>query len=168
MTNRKMQNSTAYKTYLAIATGAATPKKARKFKKHASPSKKKVLVVVEEPAEKPIKKPSPKRYSVENDIKQSKRETTIHQVSGLSKGADLEPEVPDEQKGKSINTSEGTSSKQRLLDVSKADSSESEYKSYGDSDNDNDQQSDDERTESSDDKSALLRILPNILLLLYL
>ncbi|GJU28799.1 hypothetical protein Tco_1172388 [Tanacetum coccineum] len=30
--------------------------------------------------------------SVENDIKQSKQETTIHQVSGLSKGADLEPE----------------------------------------------------------------------------
>nr|GEZ50697.1 hypothetical protein [Tanacetum cinerariifolium] len=31
-TNQKMQNSPAYKTYLAYATGAATPKKARKFK----------------------------------------------------------------------------------------------------------------------------------------
>ncbi|GJW94376.1 hypothetical protein Tco_0174048 [Tanacetum coccineum] len=66
---------------------------------------------------------------LKNDIKQSKRETTIHQVSGLSKGADLEPKVPDEQKGKSINTSKGTGSKPGVPDVSKADSSESEYES---------------------------------------
>ncbi|GKB74044.1 hypothetical protein Tco_0935456 [Tanacetum coccineum] len=53
MTNRKMLNSTTYKTYLAFATGATTPKKARKFKKPTSPSKKKTLVVVEEPSKKP-------------------------------------------------------------------------------------------------------------------
>ncbi|GJZ08612.1 hypothetical protein Tco_0542895 [Tanacetum coccineum] len=33
MTNQQMRDSPAYKTYLAFATGAATPKKARKFKK---------------------------------------------------------------------------------------------------------------------------------------
>ncbi|GJY54499.1 hypothetical protein Tco_0446163 [Tanacetum coccineum] len=43
MTNQKMQNSHAYKTYLAYATRATTPKKARKFKKPASPLKKKSL-----------------------------------------------------------------------------------------------------------------------------
>ncbi|GJX54552.1 retrovirus-related pol polyprotein from transposon TNT 1-94 [Tanacetum coccineum] len=39
MTNQQMRDSPAYKTYLAFATGAVTPKKARKFKKPASPSK---------------------------------------------------------------------------------------------------------------------------------
>ncbi|GJW91891.1 hypothetical protein Tco_0169444 [Tanacetum coccineum] len=63
MSNKKMQNSTTYKTYLAFATGAATPKKARKFKKHASSSKKKTLVVVEEPAEKLAKKPAARRQT---------------------------------------------------------------------------------------------------------
>ncbi|GKF43026.1 hypothetical protein Tco_0126368, partial [Tanacetum coccineum] len=42
---------------------AATPKRERKFKKHASPSKKKALVVVEEHAEKPVKKPAARRRS---------------------------------------------------------------------------------------------------------
>nr|GEX23340.1 hypothetical protein [Tanacetum cinerariifolium] len=51
-----MRDSPTYKTYLSFATGAATPKKVRKFKKPASFSKKKALVAVEEPAEKPIKK----------------------------------------------------------------------------------------------------------------
>nr|GFA25673.1 hypothetical protein [Tanacetum cinerariifolium] len=50
-------------TYLAFTIRAATPKKARKIKKHASSSKKKALVVVKEPADKPIKKPVAKRQS---------------------------------------------------------------------------------------------------------
>ncbi|GKD34295.1 hypothetical protein Tco_1249804, partial [Tanacetum coccineum] len=61
--NQQMRDSLAYKTYLAFATGAATPMKSRKFKKHASPSKKKALVVVEEHAEKPVKKPAARRQS---------------------------------------------------------------------------------------------------------
>ncbi|GKC88859.1 hypothetical protein Tco_1149508 [Tanacetum coccineum] len=39
MTNQQMRDSPAYKTYPTFATGAATPKKARKFKKPTSPSK---------------------------------------------------------------------------------------------------------------------------------
>ncbi|GKD48258.1 hypothetical protein Tco_1277234, partial [Tanacetum coccineum] len=58
-------DSKAYKTYLAFATGQATPKKARKFKKIASPSKK-LSLVLEEPAEKPkrAKKPAKKSTTV--------------------------------------------------------------------------------------------------------
>ncbi|GJW01717.1 hypothetical protein Tco_1556968 [Tanacetum coccineum] len=41
--------------------GATTPKKARKFKKPASPSKKKILVIIKEPAKKPAKKPTARR-----------------------------------------------------------------------------------------------------------
>nr|GEV99540.1 hypothetical protein [Tanacetum cinerariifolium] len=185
MTNRKMLNSTAYKTYLAFATGAITPKKARKFKKHASLSKNKTLVAIKEPAEKPTKKPATKRQSagvqirdtpgvsvskkktltkterskgiellsdatlleeaqLKKAIKQSKRETNIHQAGGSRKGAGLEPKVPDEQKGKSTDTSKGIDLIQGVLNVSKADYSESEYESWGDSDDD-DQQNDDEQ-----------------------
>ncbi|GJS65801.1 hypothetical protein Tco_0680365 [Tanacetum coccineum] len=127
MTNRKMRNSTAYKTYLTFATRATTPKKARKLKKLASPSKKKTLVVKKAPAKTERSKgigllseaALPKKAQIKKAIKQSKRETFIHQASGSSEGADLESE--------------------------------------GDSDDDNDDddhQSNDERTESNDDKSV--------------
>ncbi|GKE73766.1 hypothetical protein Tco_1535807, partial [Tanacetum coccineum] len=77
---------------------------------------------------------------------------------GSSEGADLESEVLDEPKGKSIDTSERTSLKPRVPDMSKVDSSESKYESWGDSDDDNDnddQQSDDERIESNDDDKTV-------------
>nr|GEV41948.1 retrovirus-related Pol polyprotein from transposon TNT 1-94 [Tanacetum cinerariifolium] len=59
-------------------------------------------------------------------IKQSKREINIHQVGGSSEGADIETEVPDEQKGKSSDSSEGTGLILGVPDVSKADSSKSD------------------------------------------
>ncbi|GKF23506.1 hypothetical protein Tco_0075828, partial [Tanacetum coccineum] len=54
--------SKAYKTYLDFATGKATPKKSRKFKKVASPLRKLSPVLEEEPAVKPkrAKKPAKK------------------------------------------------------------------------------------------------------------
>ncbi|GJX09384.1 hypothetical protein Tco_0199243 [Tanacetum coccineum] len=61
MTNQKMQASPAYKTYLAFVTGAATPKKARKFKKPASPLEKRTLVTVEEEEPEPAKKVVPSK-----------------------------------------------------------------------------------------------------------
>ncbi|GKF21131.1 hypothetical protein Tco_0069769, partial [Tanacetum coccineum] len=48
MTNQQMRDSIAYKTYLAYANGVTSPKMKRKFKKPASPSKKRTLVTVEE------------------------------------------------------------------------------------------------------------------------
>ncbi|GKC23656.1 hypothetical protein Tco_1025806, partial [Tanacetum coccineum] len=47
MINQAIQDSKEYKIYLAFATGEATPKKARMFKKIASPSKKQTLVLEE-------------------------------------------------------------------------------------------------------------------------
>nr|GFD56943.1 hypothetical protein [Tanacetum cinerariifolium] len=55
--------SLSYKTFLAYAIGIIPSKKARKFKKSASPSKKKTIVAVEEPVEKPTKKPAARRQS---------------------------------------------------------------------------------------------------------
>ncbi|GKE90257.1 hypothetical protein Tco_1567732, partial [Tanacetum coccineum] len=61
-----IKESKAYKTYLDFATGKATPKKARKFKKVASPSKKLYPVLEEEPTKKPkqAKKPAKKSTTV--------------------------------------------------------------------------------------------------------
>nr|GEU66883.1 retrovirus-related Pol polyprotein from transposon TNT 1-94 [Tanacetum cinerariifolium] len=153
MTNQKMQNSSAYKTYLAYATEAATPKKARKFKKPACPLTKRTLVTVKEGEPKPAKKvKAPAKAAKSNGIdllseaalleeaqlkkalKKSKQETSIHQAGGSSEGADFESKVPDEPKGKSIETSKGTSLKLGVPNVSKTDSSKSEiYKElYGD------------------------------------
>nr|GEU59818.1 hypothetical protein [Tanacetum cinerariifolium] len=83
MTNQKMLDSDAYKTYLAYATGASSPKMKKKLKKPTSPLKKKTLVIIEKEEPEPAKK------------------------------------VPDEPKGKSINTNEGTGLKPGVPDVSK-------------------------------------------------
>nr|GFC37350.1 hypothetical protein [Tanacetum cinerariifolium] len=129
MTNQQMRDSTAYKTYLAYATGATSPKMRRKFKKPASPSKKRTLVTIEEeepePAKKvvPSKKPAAKRQyageaQLKKSLKRSKRETNIHQAISSSEGADFESEGSYEPKGKSIDTHEGTGLKPRAPDVS--------------------------------------------------
>ncbi|GKB98614.1 hypothetical protein Tco_0984751 [Tanacetum coccineum] len=52
MINQDIKDSKAYKTYLAYATRVDTPKKARKFKKPASPLKKQTLVLEDKPAKK--------------------------------------------------------------------------------------------------------------------
>ncbi|GKE06662.1 hypothetical protein Tco_1398680, partial [Tanacetum coccineum] len=70
---------------------------------------------------------------------------------GSSEGADFESEVPDEPKDKSIDTSEGTGLKPGVLDVSKGDSSESEYESWGNSGDEANVQ-DDEDVQDSDDE----------------
>nr|GEV98134.1 hypothetical protein [Tanacetum cinerariifolium] len=153
-----MRNSTTYKTYLAFATRVPTLTKARKFKKPASPSKTKTLVDKKSPVKSERSKGIEllskaallEKARLKKAIKQSKQKTNIHQAGGSSEGADLESEFPDEPKGKSFDTSEGTGLIPRVPDVSKADSSKSEYESWGDSDDDNDDdhhQSDDEQTE---------------------
>ncbi|GJY07105.1 hypothetical protein Tco_0374159 [Tanacetum coccineum] len=172
MTTPKIRDSPAYQTYLAFATGAATPKSKRIYKKPASPSKKRTLVTVEEeepePAKKsiPSKKPAAKRQSaggiellsdaaileeaqLKKALKRSKRETNIHQACGSSEGADFKSEVPDEPKGKLIDTSEGSGLKPGVPDVSKGDSSKSEYESWGDSGDEANVQ-DDEDVQDSD------------------
>ncbi|GKC13115.1 hypothetical protein Tco_1009897 [Tanacetum coccineum] len=66
MINQDVKDSKAYNTYYDFATGKATPKKEREFKKVASPSRKLSLVLEEEPAEKPkrAKKPAKKSATV--------------------------------------------------------------------------------------------------------
>ncbi|GKA04875.1 hypothetical protein Tco_0683995 [Tanacetum coccineum] len=172
ITNQKMRNSPAYKTYLAYATGAATPKKAKKFKKPASPSKKRTLVTIEEeepePAKKVVltKKSSRKQSTsvqirdtpieeaqVKKVLKRSRRETTIHQAGGSGDGTGSKLGVPDEPKGKSVDTNEETCLKLGVLDVSKVESSKSKYDSWGDSGDEANVQGDDEDTNDDEEES---------------
>ncbi|GKD97821.1 hypothetical protein Tco_1381718, partial [Tanacetum coccineum] len=62
MINDDIKLSTAYKTYLEYATGKVPPKKARKFKKPASPKLKNVLASPKEPTQKSkrVKRPAKK------------------------------------------------------------------------------------------------------------
>ncbi|GKA19814.1 hypothetical protein Tco_0699729 [Tanacetum coccineum] len=66
MINQDIKDSKAYRTYLYLATRKLTPKKSRKFKKVASPSKKLSPILEKEPAEKPkrAKKPAKKSTTV--------------------------------------------------------------------------------------------------------
>ncbi|GJU81894.1 retrovirus-related pol polyprotein from transposon TNT 1-94 [Tanacetum coccineum] len=101
MTNKEMQNSPVYQTYLASATGAATPKKARKFKKHASPSKKKTLIITEELVRKPAKKLKPAKKDVPSK-KPSRKQSTgvqIRDTPGVSVSKKKAPATTDRSKG---------------------------------------------------------------------
>ncbi|GJZ75458.1 hypothetical protein Tco_0639923 [Tanacetum coccineum] len=79
MINQAIQDSKEYKIYLVFANREATPRKARKFKKIASPTKKQILVLEEEPAKKskrakhpkPAKKSAPAKKDVSSSRKQS-------------------------------------------------------------------------------------------------
>nr|GEU77602.1 retrovirus-related Pol polyprotein from transposon TNT 1-94 [Tanacetum cinerariifolium] len=125
-------------TYLAYATGAASPKMKRKLKKPASPLKKRTLVTIEEeepePAKKvvPTKKPATKRHKG---------------IKFLSDAALLEE--AQLKKALKRNISEGTGLKPGVPDVSKGDSFESEYESWGDS---GDEDADDQQEEIQDDE----------------
>ncbi|GKB09789.1 hypothetical protein Tco_0843712 [Tanacetum coccineum] len=146
-------------------SSAPTPKKARKFKKPTSPLKKKTHT----PGVSVSKKKTPTKVArskgiellsdaalleeaqLKKALRRIKRETTILQAGGSSEGADFNTEVPDEPKGKSINTSEGTGVKPGVPVVSTPDSSKSENESWGDSGDEANEQGDDEADEQSDD-----------------
>ncbi|GKB84207.1 hypothetical protein Tco_0956479, partial [Tanacetum coccineum] len=70
MINQDVKDSKSYKTYYEFDNGKATPKKTRKFKKVASPSRKLSPVLEEEPAEKPkrAKKPAKKSTTVRTAV----------------------------------------------------------------------------------------------------
>ncbi|GKC49847.1 hypothetical protein Tco_1072592, partial [Tanacetum coccineum] len=179
MINDDINQSQAYKTYIDYATGKVPPKKARNFKKPASPKLKTIpaspkeptqkgkrvkrptkkattassidVVIRDTPANSILKKKGPAKADKGNGIellfdaalledaqlkktlRKSKKETYKLQASGSSEGADFESEVPDEQTGKTKDTSEETGMKPGVLDMSKVNSSDCDNESWGDS-----------------------------------
>ncbi|GKD90919.1 hypothetical protein Tco_1366426, partial [Tanacetum coccineum] len=176
MTNQKMRNSRAYNTYLAYATRAATPKKARKFKKPTSPSKKRTLVTLEE------EKPEPaKKFTLTK--KSSRKQSTgvqIRDTPGMSVSKNKAPATTDKSKGIDLlskaalleeaqvkkvltrsqqeitihqagSSGDGTGSKPGVLDEPKGKSVDTN-KGTGDSGDEANVQGDDEDFQDSDDE----------------
>nr|GFA12473.1 hypothetical protein [Tanacetum cinerariifolium] len=84
MINQAIKDSKAYKIYLDFVTKKATPKKARKFKKNASPSQKLTIVLEEEHAKKPkrAKKPKPvKQAKIAKKAALAKKSSTMQTTS---------------------------------------------------------------------------------------
>ncbi|GJV88624.1 hypothetical protein Tco_1532562 [Tanacetum coccineum] len=145
--NQDINDSKAYKTYLEFATGKATPKKARKFKKVASPSKKLSLVLEEELAEKPKRAKKPAKKSKTVPI----AGVVIRDTPGVSVSKKKAPtKVLDEQQDKTAGINEGTGTKPGVLDVPK-DQSKSENESWGNSEDDDSHDYDSDDASIDDD-----------------
>ncbi|GJR81614.1 hypothetical protein Tco_0152399 [Tanacetum coccineum] len=91
----------------------------------------------------------------------SKRETHKLQASGSSEGVDFESEIPDEQTGKTKDTSEGTGVKPGVPDVSKEDSSDSDDDSWGNSEDENDYFNDENDDGGNDVDSIMIDVVVN-------
>nr|GEY07289.1 hypothetical protein [Tanacetum cinerariifolium] len=143
MINQAIKDSKAYKTYYDFAIGKATPKKARKYNKVASPTRKLSPVLEEEPTKAPPKGDRGKYIELLFDA-------TLLEAA----------QVLYESQYKKTGTNEGTGTKPRVPDVPKY-LSESKNESWGDSGNDksNDDHSDevtkdDVKSDANEDKEA--------------
>ncbi|GKD04912.1 hypothetical protein Tco_1179886 [Tanacetum coccineum] len=136
--NQAIKDSKEYKIYLAYATGTATPKKERKFKKPASPSKKQTLEDVSS------KKPSRKKSTgvqIKDILDVSMLKKKALATTDRSKGIDLLSEaalLEDAQLKKALKRS-------------KRDTTIKQNKFWGDSGDEENEQGDDESNEQSDD-----------------
>ncbi|GJW55319.1 hypothetical protein Tco_0099404 [Tanacetum coccineum] len=143
----EMKETKAYKTYLGFASGATPPKKARKFKKPASPKLTTVPVSTEEPTGKSKRIPvSKKKEKV--DVTQGKG---IELLSHVDLNEDTQFE---EVRKKSIrdfhNTHPSGSSESRRND--EYDSNNKQESNGKDSDQKND--SDDDKTQSDNENES--------------
>ncbi|GJU47921.1 retrovirus-related pol polyprotein from transposon TNT 1-94 [Tanacetum coccineum] len=174
MINQDIKDSKAYKNYLAFATRQATPKKARKFKKIDSPSKK----LSPNLEEQPTKNPKRAKKLVKKSTTVPTAGFVIRDTPGVSVSKKKAPAKVDRGKGmdflfeaalledaqlkKALKKSKqdnhtihasgsGTSTKPGVPDVPK-DKSKSENESWGDSDDDsNNDDSDDATNDDNDD-----------------
>ncbi|GKG46364.1 hypothetical protein Tco_0501210, partial [Tanacetum coccineum] len=90
-------DSPAYKNYLAFATGAASPKKARKFKKPASTSRKRRLVTIAEEEPELAKKD----VTIKKTSRKQSFDVQIRDTPGVSVSKKKTPATTD--RSKSIN-----------------------------------------------------------------
>ncbi|GJW53912.1 hypothetical protein Tco_0097997 [Tanacetum coccineum] len=177
MINQDIIDSKDYKTYFNFSTGKVPPKKARKYKKPASPKLKTFPASTKEPTQKGKDtqdvSTSKKKASAKADrekgiellsdaalfedaqmkkaLKKSRRESHKLQASGSSEGVDFESEVLDKPTGKPKDTSKGTGVKPGVPDVSKEDSTDSEAESQGDSEEDSDDVNEENNNDDDDE-----------------
>nr|GFA12076.1 hypothetical protein [Tanacetum cinerariifolium] len=137
MINRDIKDSKAYKTYYDFATRKATPKKARKYTKVASPSRILSLVLEEEPALKPKKA----KKSSKNSTIVPTTSVVIRDTPGVSVSKKKAPAKVDRGKGMDILSDAS------LLEAAQGDSKDD----YNDDDNDDVSKGDDDKAGSDDD-----------------
>nr|GEU77073.1 hypothetical protein [Tanacetum cinerariifolium] len=130
--------------FLCYQCGAKEPKKARKFKKHASPQLKTIPISPKEPAKKPGK--------AKKDVTSTKKKTT--KAKPTKKKAPVKADkvkgVSDELQRKISSTNEGTCAKPGVADVPTYDS-KSDKESWGDSGKEDDDDEDDIENDDEDD-----------------
>ncbi|GJW59311.1 hypothetical protein Tco_0106042 [Tanacetum coccineum] len=158
MSSPEMWETKAYKTYLGYATGVTPPKKAQKFKKHASPKLSTVPASPEEPTRKSkrVKRPTKKSFNAskagvvirETHVKylSKKKEKMIVEKR---KGIDLLFEVAlieeaHATKMKPSVTNEGTGVKPGVLDVTEEESTKKRDSGDDNSQSDSEKGSDSE------------------------
>ncbi|GKB46229.1 hypothetical protein Tco_0896982 [Tanacetum coccineum] len=180
MLNEDILNSTAYKTYYAYASDAKEPKKARKFKKPASPKLKTIPVSPKEHTKKPTKKSEPAKKVVPTmkSSRKSQAGVIIKDTPGVSVSKKKTPAKGKRSKGIEIlsdvalteatqlkeisGTDEGTGTKPGVPDIPKYDSENDNDNNDDDNDDDdgnhddNDDDSYHERTESDRDENPNL------------
>nr|GEX77579.1 hypothetical protein [Tanacetum cinerariifolium] len=172
MINQDIKDSKAYKTYYDFATGKVPPKKARKYKKVSSPSKKLFIVKEAEPIKKGkrVKRPAKKSTTAPTasvvikdtlgvSVSKKKAPAKVNRIKvieilydvALSEVAQLKETIKRSKKDCHISQASGLG----VLDVPTYDS-ESENKSWGDSedDNDDDNKGDDDMADSDDDGNS--------------
>nr|GEW60662.1 retrovirus-related Pol polyprotein from transposon TNT 1-94 [Tanacetum cinerariifolium] len=183
-------------TYYNFATGKVKAKKARKFKKPASPRLKTIPSSPKEHTQKGnrVKKSTKKTSTMstasvvikdaldvsvskkkgttkpnrgkgiellsdaalleetqmKKALKKSRRETHKLQASSSNEEADFELEVSDESTSKPKDTSEGTGVKPRVLDAFKEDSFDGEAESWGDSEEESDDDNEEDDSDNDD------------------
>nr|GEZ77086.1 hypothetical protein [Tanacetum cinerariifolium] len=169
MINDDIKFYTAYKTYLDYAIGKVPPKKARKFKKAASPKLKTVPASPKEPSQKGSElKDLPKRpllsqqpvlsseillMSAEEKLRKSKQETHKLQASGSSEGVDFESEVPDKPIGKTKETSDSKDESDDVYDEENNDDDDGNDDDSGNDDDGGNDAQDSEQANLDDDEN---------------
>ncbi|GJZ08844.1 hypothetical protein Tco_0543127 [Tanacetum coccineum] len=156
LTSPEMKETKAYKTYLGFASGATPPKKARKFKKPASPKLTAVPVSTEEPTRKSkrVKRPAKKtnkaptrgvviRETPKIPVSKKKEKKSMRDFhkTHLSGSGTVTKTALSAAKIKTSVTSEGIGVKPGVPDVTEEESSKSEVVSWGnDKDDSNNEQ----------------------------
>nr|GEW44169.1 retrovirus-related Pol polyprotein from transposon TNT 1-94 [Tanacetum cinerariifolium] len=168
MINQDIKDSKAYKTYYDFATGKVPPRKERKYKKVASPSRK--LSPIKEA--KLVKKAIRVKRHAKKSTTAPTTGVAIRDTPGVSVSKKKPPTKADRSKGieiqsdvtlsKAAQLKEATKRSKKDFHISQASGSgvsdvptydfESENKSWGDSEDDNDDDSDDDN-KGEDDKA---------------
>ncbi|GJS90563.1 hypothetical protein Tco_0773199 [Tanacetum coccineum] len=161
MINQAIKDSKAYKIYLDFATGKATPKKARKFKKIASPSQKLTTTALAKKSSNMQTTGVVIRDTPGVSVSKKKAQATVDR----GKDMDLLSDVALLEAAQLKKVLKKSKHDTHMLHASRSDDgvgvpdvpndqSESDNESWGDSgyDDDNDNDSDDDEEETQDDE----------------